>query len=753
MRAVEITIVGLLALLALGLAWGEHFGFGPTIQDDSVEVSDLHHPMPMSERISAELSWTGPTISGRVFAEDGDLQGATVCAHCVFPDCVVAVSRKRCGESDEDGEYRIEGLTRARYQVVADIAGYLAATWQSQDGDEVDLRLVSNRDDIDFELDSGGVLVSGTIRDRMGGTVAGAIVFGRNDLGPETAAVMSDTSGRYQLWIMAGEVGIVAEAEGYIRGVAPATAPASEIDVELWPESQIVGRVVIAGTDTPLADVPVRAIDSPFAMAAATTAADGSFALCGLEPGRYSPTVITDGWAGYAGSVEVGLLESAGPILIEARPAFAVFGKVVIEQDGQQKPCAGAKVALGLDGPDPLKRYAEAGADGQVALTSLLAGAYDVVVLCDGYERSSSYDPVVVEDRDLHELVWRVEGGLSVTGRVVHEDGGPAKNVEVVLLDDTNAGFRVTTDVVGRFVFGSQASGDYRLWLTCDPENIETFVLDDDGTHPELVLVAPQRAELRGKVMDEFGEPVKAFSIKLYGGPRVESYYFDNAAGAFAMEGLLPGAYSLRAERQSTGALEQSGGVTVVELLPGERTVVDIEVEALNYAITGIVLDNNGAPIADAVVAIERGGEAEYGLREGAATTDATGRFIVSELAAGRYFVRAYLPGVGEARTWAKAGEDVSLVIDGGSALFGTFELPDGSSPPYVTVSVSGHDGMRRRETFVATHGRFHIAGLPQGRFGVYFAVSAGAAFREVEMEGDELDLGTVLLQTTIRIE
>ena len=153
------------------------------------------------------------------------------------------------------------------------------------------------------------------------------------------------------------------------------------------------------------------------------------------------------------------------------------------------------------------------------------------------------------------------------------------------------------TDADGRFAFEVEA-GDW--WVTARDEGRvpASTSADVPGKAVELVL---ERGRIRGTVADSHGHPVSAFAVlvRTRDGPleRGEATVHSviDGHGAFVVEGLAAGAYSVSA--QATG------------LSPSSE--VNVDVPALGEATAQIILGRGGA-VAGRVVSRKSGSPLEH---------------------------------------------------------------------------------------------------------------------------------------------
>jgi hypothetical protein len=154
-----------------------------------------------------------------------------------------------------------------------------------------------------------------------------------------------------------------------------------------------------------------------------------------------------------------------------------------------------------------------------------------------------------------------------------------------------------------------------------------------------LALLTPclaQKGSVEGRVTNQAGEPLKTTRVRLIltraGSTAAES--LSDADGNFVLQNVAPGSCALVAEH--SGYLQSHPDLT---LEPGQRLTgfaVKMTPAAL---VAGRVVDENGDPVPTARVAILA--EDEEGYPTSSTKARADGSFVIGDLAAGRYDLRA----------------------------------------------------------------------------------------------------------------
>jgi hypothetical protein len=230
--------------------------------------------------------------------------------------------------------------------------------------------------------------------------------------------------------------------------------------------------------------------------------------------------------------------------------------------------------------------------------------------------------------------------GAPVAGATVLAEHRPAPTAAVV---ETPRTARAITDDGGGFAFSALAPGDYDVAAAADVR-VSARVRAPAGAR-DVVLRLGAAARLRGTVRGEGGAPVVAFAViltprrgPLEGGGPVTRTFFD-ARGAFAVDGLAPGAYAVRVVAHGF-APAPARDVPIA----APETAADFTLGA-GARITGVVLEaGTRTPLAGANVAIEGAWIDELPLAA-RVVTDATGAFSLGGVPAGRCSLRVAASG------------------------------------------------------------------------------------------------------------
>ena len=685
-----------------------------------------------------------------------------------------------CKLTDASGAFKIEQLYAARYTATAGAEGFRPESFHpGGDRHKRSFLLAAGeaKSGVDFVLRAGGAKLVGTVSDISGGPIAHAQVRATSGMwgeGQSSPMVETDDKGNYTVWVAPGTTRVWASADGYAAASQTGRAPGT-IDVLLTPESGLSGTVVDGNTGQPIegADVTVEATQWSWeGRESDRTDAQGKFKVRRLPPGRYVVTARTDrGYGRTEGSELVGLGQQVDGVIVKLYPAARVVGKVMIEGTPPEL-CVEGYLSL-RDEVNDRWVGATTEPDGTVHADGVLPGTYSPQVWCEGYRAKDKYEPIVVAGKDVVDLTWLVEPGATVKGRVLTKAGQPIADARLNART-TGGDARAkmdwagdTSQVDGSYELRSLKPSAYRIEVdtqkavaaregyTVDVPAAGTvtkdLVLDDGGT-------------IKGIVVDDKGKPVDDVIVDAR--PLSERFWWtrdpikSGADGTFVIDSVRAGEYRVLARRGWSEELRKPGtnddaeqGEKVkVEL--GKTVEVKLVVESQSGIIKGTVVDASGQPVPDAFIAHARESDAAGAVNSGHATrgwgwgdddkpvlTGVDGSFTVTKLAPGKYTLRAYRKGGGEAiAEHVAVGSTAKLQIRHTGSISGLAKKKSGPMPDELTVSIEDiKTGFDRTESFYKTNGQFKLDDLPAGNFTLTVRAEGGQQKTEVPLaEGQD---------------
>lgn len=489
--------------------------------------------------------------------------------------------------------------------------------------------------------------------------------------------------------------------------------------------------------------VPHARIGLPLAQVGTTGGAEaddeGAYTLC-VPVGWSRVAIAADGYARAIERVEAYGVVRRDFTLV---PAATIEGVVLREGDRAPVPNAIVEVR-----PDNWRgMFTERGTmlrvladdSGAFHVDAVMPGAYAITARAEGL---ASPRPAFVfaETGIVGDPVECLVGATqTVRGTVSEENtGAPVVGVEVVLVGARHEPGTGTSAV-------TQSDGSFALDAV--PATYDIFVHRRKlrGERPRVVvtdaavnvaLVVGKGGAIAGTV-SRGGKAIVRASVQLRG-PSLAVVTTDHA-GAYTFDGLEPGEYQIYAESRRLGAFSPGPTVTLVE---GERREnVNVEL-SLAGAIAGIIVDQDGVPVAGAFVRFSLVDGSDFGE----ATTAEDGRFHARAMSGGgeyAYEVRpsarseiSYSPALGTRFSPVRLADGTSTVSDlririrrEQLVLAGRVVDVDGRpvAGARVTITPSMYDG---QPLVSDANGAFTATGLPAGTYGV----AAAFAGREVKL-------------------
>lgn len=546
-----------------------------------------------------------------------------------------------------------------------------------------------------------GKRLSGFVLDDLGAPIPGAHLTLESGWKPaphdaryDALEATTGPDGGYEIFgIPDGRRSLTARAEGFGTQTMPEgilfedrIGPAYRRDFRMQRALVLAGRVV-ARDGLPISGARVIAQDRRNARlaahGAATSAADGSFAISDLQPGRY---VLSAEAEGLARAFVPDLEPPLDGVELELETLPALRGRVIDGASGG--PLASFTLRLrseGLPGmassPRGAPRSFENARDGEFELPGLFEGSFQLEAGAPGYAPSFSESFVCDGRRDVSDLVMEMRRGASISGSVVDASGEPLAGASISCSDDevpqdlftAALGDELPTlatatsarsDARGRFHLEHLHPQTYRLRVFAAgraPRVVRGIALAE-GDALELDPIAMGAGcALRGRLFDADRHAVAGGRVLLRAlgsaagfdrrcrksGERGEYAFEDLAPGRYAVAGAPPLSDAELADDPLawyTGA----GRERTVELVVGAEAPVDLELSDWRPPesppeppptgnVNGRVTDAGGAALVGVAL--------ELAPREGdapsqTAKSERDGEFVFLRVPPGRYTLR-----------------------------------------------------------------------------------------------------------------
>ena len=355
-------------------------------------------------------------------------------------------------------------------------------------------------------------------------------------------------------------------------------------------------------------------------------------------------------------------------------------------------------------------------------------------------------------NNDIDDIFADKIGG-TISGKVVDENGKSIVGATVSLNQRYNAGelmrgyqagarFQATSDRNGEFIFAGLAVGiNMNMWVHHDdfaPKQGAPFAAleDESQTLPPTILSAGY--SVSGKATDRGGNPLQATvelmmqpSDAFRRGSTEEILAQDIASGRhvtvmadgngeFYIDKLAEGFWILRASYDGFATAE----IRPIMLLNGKNADRQKIILPEEFTISGIVLDEQQMPIADAKIGVAR--TSPRPTLTGSATTNQQGEFTVRGLQEGSYGLSAQAPGYtnGRAGRVNAGAANVEVVMQVMGSVSGRVSASTGQSISTFQLEILrtrrgnqqyGLTGQRYQ--FDQTDGTFELPDLAPGSY------------------------------------
>lgn len=532
------------------------------------------------------------------------------------------------------------------------------------------------------------------------------------------AEVETDEAGRFDFGNRpATRYRVVAQAEGLVASGqvvdlrAPELRPAPDaLEIELRDCTLVVSGTVRDAAGGVIVGARVRAGTYAEEFGGTVADAQGRYRVC-LSAG---PVHIEASADGYGTVLEHRQGRRELRVDFALSPEVVIAGRVV---DASGGPAGGVAVAAETNGHDPGKVVDTAG-DGQFRLDGLAAGSYRVSARDEG--RAAEKTVVARTAGATIEVELTLEERAQLIGSVVvagHAESGAT--VKVKDADDESTLGSAVAQRDGRFaIAGLPTRGSARVSVEGHRLVAPAATIDLAAVHGrELELVCERLAKVSGRVVSN-GKPVVRADVWL-GANRRSQRILSGFGGAFSIEGVEPGTYSLNAQSIGEGIMMARRSLEV-----GARDIDNLVLDLdLAASISGVVVDAAGAPVAGALVSFFVNGDSCSDV------TAADGTFTCNGLAGdGDYVPRitassaagmAFRPASGESFAAVRVADGKSQVtgvrlVIARDDLSIAGKVVRGAEPVAgMNVTARSEHGQARAQT--GADGAFVIAGLSAG--------------------------------------
>lgn len=464
--------------------------------------------------------------------------------------------------------------------------------------------------------------------------------------------------------VATGDYLVRAQADGYTSATVPAKVAVGEtpLEITLSRGTLIAGRVI---DEYGRAAPGVSVLISPLGESA-ISGPDGRFKATVPSPGLYSLQAHHSDWGG--GEVKVPAPKTDVELQLEPRAGC----EITAMQNGRR--IEGASVVM-FTNDGNFRSDRVSGADGVVLMRGMPPNTYTVLATHPDF-LPSDRQTVKVEEGQLIKVTAELKPGANVVGQVVDTLGAPVSGVSVGVMPRGTES--VTTDATGNFTLGPlRPNGMYGVRVSQRGFDQTERVMATAGG-PSVKVTVKRQPIFRGRVLGA-GQPLKRF--------RIDGHEISSSDGTF--EHPLPAT-----DDRVILTIESAGFEPLIADRPNTPDLGDFDLKRTPQ-ITGIVRDESGGGVADAVVSCDS--------CEQSVMTGADGRFSLSRPP---YQYQMHLVAKKGRRTATHVAttdnlQGIELTLKPGVTLSGTAWLADGT--PARGVEIAGLHTDRSEPVSVVT--------------------------------------------------
>lgn len=703
--------------------------------------------------------------------------------------------------ADAEGRWTLADVTPGTYTLGATGEALLPGTRAVTVGS-------TSIDGLDFVLEGGGAIASGTVSDVLGGPIPGAKVQARRQRNNPFAddadiVAFTDDKGEYRLALRPADYIFVASHDAYTPGTrfVDMTTESIDVDFTLTPGATIRGQVVTT-QGTPVPDVSVAASENgPNINIAAFAAGDitddkGNFTLSSLSPGALAVTASGGGYSTVSPTmVEVGIGEQVDGVRVVVEKGFSIAGRVV--EKGTTKGIPGIRVGVFSIAASEAGMAREPSADdGSFLIQGLRPAAYMAFAIGDEVMPEVGKNVEVV-DKDVEGVIVEMATGVTITG-FVQPPGVANVSIEPKMVGLGNL-FEVAksilvrgeSDETGAFTLRHAPPGAFTLKAeTQDGRAGETPIVIANVDISGVIVKLDERASIAGKVIDSTGAIVtdvevhaaakqdKGASIGFRMGRNDGGSARTRKDGTFKIVGLDGGKHEVRVTdgrgrlAWATPANKDKPNAPIEIDVKAATAITDLTltVETRDGSIKGVVVMPDGKPAPDTWITITKerpkpkrddkkkaDQDFDYDEMRGQWTgehapviTNAEGRFSIEKLRRGTYKV------VGEnakgsargQKEGVKTGESITLQLGRLGTLSGTVTVDGAPVSPYdVDCDPVVRETWSSHEKRVTDKtGVYTLERLPPAEYSCTVTADAGKATAKVTVPAGDAKLDIALV-------
>jgi protocatechuate 3,4-dioxygenase beta subunit len=530
-----------------------------------------------------------------------------------------------------------------------------------------------------------------------------------------------------------GQISLGAVASGWqeaeMDGVdVPQGKDVTGIEIPLKAGSVVAGRVL--GPDgRPAIGASLGLVKDdpePFRFGGTVSDGDGNYRIEGLVPGTFSIEATHDDFVRTV--KEIAARPGTNKLDLQFEGGQEVAGSVT---DAAGNPLAGVLLSLDAPGREYGGPEAHSAGDGGFKFLGVGDGDYSLRAMREGFAPLDQQVKVHVSGKPVAGLRVQLGTGAAIAGTISGLGPETLPSVEVRAFDGRGNDATATVDRRGAYKLSGILPGTWNVTASIASTGQQTrgqVALETGAPEARLDLQFGGGLTLSGRAVQ--GDlPVKG-AVLYARGTNVDhsGWGRTDADGAFRMEGLEPGTYTVELRVWETGlSYDQSVDLTASK---------DVTLTVPTAKVVGRIVDGaDGRPVAGVALTLGRRGEnaAVGAIMARGATSDLNGRFEIASVSDGDWTINAAKTGyaagtAGVTVTGGHVPEELTISLDSTEGLSLDVHLPSGRVPDTVDIAVLDPSGSSFLAGTYATgeNGRVRLSTIPPGRWDL--VVSAGGS-------------------------
>jgi uncharacterized surface anchored protein len=497
-----------------------------------------------------------------------------------------------------------------------------------------------------FLLPNPGSII-GKVTSETGQPIAGAkfLIFQDSTL---IASELTDNNGNYSIVGLApGSYIATAKASNFGISALGAIVNSNDISVVnfvLSPSAgTISGRVTDAATKKPISGASIQVFSDFILISTALTDPNGNYQINDIAPGSYNVIASNNNYQSQIiGAIVNQNATTIVDFALKTNPG-TISGTVIDATNS--KPIAGATILLFTG--RTYRGNSITDNNGNYIISNLAPGDYIVVASAKNFQTISQGATVeagmttIVNFSGMTTIVnfSLLPNPGSIIGKVTSETGQPIAGAKILIFQDFTLIASALTDNNGNYSIIGLAPGSYIAIANAPNFGISALGAIVSANKISVVnfVLSPHPGTISGRVIDAATKkPISGATINVFNEVISIATAITDPNGNYQISDIEPGDYNVIANKAN---FQMKAIEAIVK--SNSKTIVNFALLGNPGTISGIVTNaTNSKPIANTTIALYMGK-----IFFGFALTDMNGRYEITDLAPGNYFVVATAQG------------------------------------------------------------------------------------------------------------